>query len=106
MLVKDLFRARRRYLKTAWMALIERTNLGAQLRAAVDNRTRESVAAIDGLYAWQGELIGVQNVTNPGRVIRMQLSADGDSVIAVKTLLSHHHAYCLDGSPAQATSNP
>ena len=57
----------------------------------VDNRTRESVAAIDGLYAWQGELIGVQNVTNPGRVIRMQLSADGDSVIAVKTLLSHHH---------------
>ncbi len=57
----------------------------------VDNRTRESVAAIDGLYAWQGELIGVQNITNPGRVIRMQLSADGDSVIAVNTLLSHHH---------------
>lgn len=57
----------------------------------VDNRTRESVAAIDGLYEWQGELIGVQNVTNPGRVIRIQLSADGDSVTAVRTLLSHHH---------------
>ncbi|HUP28620.1 MAG TPA: SMP-30/gluconolactonase/LRE family protein [Usitatibacter sp.] len=57
----------------------------------LENRTRESIAAIDGLYAWQGELIGVQNVTNPGRVIRIQLAADGDSITGVRTLLSHHH---------------
>src|SRR4029079_5818754 len=30
---------------------------------------RETVAAIDGLYEWQGQLVGVQNVTTPGRVI-------------------------------------
>jgi hypothetical protein len=36
-------------------------------------------------------LVGVQNVTTPGRVIRIQLSADGTTVRAVKTLLSHHH---------------
>lgn len=57
----------------------------------VENRTRESIAGIDGLYAWQGELIGVQNLTNPGRVIRMQLASGGDAVTGVKTLLSHHH---------------
>jgi DNA-binding beta-propeller fold protein YncE len=53
---------------------------------------RESVAAIDGLYWWQGQLIGVQNVTSPGRVILMTLSADGRAITKVETLLSHHHA--------------
>jgi len=57
----------------------------------VDNRTRETVAAIDGLYQWQGQLIGVQNVTTPGRVILMTLSPDGGSVTRVTTMLSHHH---------------
>ena len=55
------------------------------------NQTRESIAAIDGLYEYHGELIGVQNVTTPGRVIMMTLSADGESLTRVRTLLSHHH---------------
>ena len=53
---------------------------------------RESVASIDGLYWWQGHLIGVQNVTSPGRVILMTLAKDGRSITKVETLLSHHHA--------------
>ncbi len=57
----------------------------------VANNTRESIAAIDGLYEWQGQLIGVQNITNPGRVILITLSGDGATVTQVKTLLSHHH---------------
>ena len=51
----------------------------------------ENLAAIDGLYEWQGQLIGVQNVTTPGRVIVVSLSKDGSTVEQVKTLLSHHH---------------
>ena len=58
----------------------------------VANDTRENIAAIDGLYEWQGNLVGVQNVTNPGRVIVMTLSKDGATVTGVKTLLSHHHS--------------
>ncbi|MGZ5583861.1 MAG: SMP-30/gluconolactonase/LRE family protein [Usitatibacter sp.] len=57
----------------------------------VANTTRESIAAIDGLYDSQGELIGVQNVTTPGRVIAIALSRDGTTVTRVRTLLSHHH---------------
>lgn len=57
----------------------------------VDNETRETVAAIDGLYEWQGELIGVQNITTPGRVIVISLGKDGESITRVRTLLSHHH---------------
>lgn len=52
----------------------------------------ENIAAIDGLYQWQGMLIGVENVTNPGRVIAMTLANDGLSIDRVRTLLSHHHA--------------
>lgn len=51
----------------------------------------ETVAAIDGLYSDGRALIGVQNVTNPGRVIRIQLRPDGRGVDRVETLLSHHH---------------
>jgi sugar lactone lactonase YvrE len=57
----------------------------------VANNTRDNVAAIDGLYEWQGQLIGVQNVTTPGRVILITLSSDGEAVTRVQTLLSHHH---------------
>ena len=58
----------------------------------IANGTRENLASIDGLYAWQGQLIAVQNHTNPGRVILVTLSADGVSVTRVQTLLSHHHS--------------
>lgn len=57
----------------------------------VANNTRDNVAAIDGLYEWQGQLIGVQNVTTPGRVILITLSSDGETVTRVQALLSHHH---------------
>src|SRR4029079_5611665 len=62
---------------------------GAVRRLAVPER--ETVAGIDGLYEWQGSLIGVQNITNPGRVILISLSPDGATVTRVQTLLSHHH---------------
>jgi sugar lactone lactonase YvrE len=62
---------------------------GAVRRVA--NETRENVAAIDGLYEYQGSLIGVQNATTPGRVVLIDLARDGDSITRVRTLLSHHH---------------
>ena len=52
---------------------------------------RETIAAIDGLYVDGGALIGIQNVTNPGRVIRIHLRADGKGAERIETLLSHHH---------------
>lgn len=71
------------------LALVD-VSTGAVKR--VGNDTRENIAAIDGLYEHQGDLIGVQNLTNPGRVIVMTLSKDGESVTRVRTLLSHHHS--------------
>lgn len=52
---------------------------------------RESIASIDGLYCHEGALLGIQNCTNPGRVIRMTLAPDGRRMTAVEVLQSHHH---------------
>lgn len=52
---------------------------------------RETAGAIDGLYLHQGDLIGIQNVTNPGRVVRLKLKDNGSAVAAVDTLQSHHN---------------
>ncbi len=54
---------------------------------------RQTVAAIDGLYLWKGDLIGIQNITNPGRVIRIRLQNDGTEIARVETLQSHHQRH-------------
>ena len=46
---------------------------------------------IDGLYWHEGDLVGVQNVTNPGRVIRIRLADGGRRIEGLKVLQSHHH---------------
>ena len=51
---------------------------------------REQAAAIDGLYWHDGYLVGIQNVTTRGRVVRLALAADGTTVSRVETLQSHH----------------
>ncbi len=51
---------------------------------------RQTIAAIDGLYVWNGDLIGIQNVTNPGRLIRIRMKGEGPEVDFLETLQSHH----------------
>lgn len=45
----------------------------------------------DGLYWHEGDLIGIQNVTNPGRVVRIKLADKGTRVAGLAVLQSHHH---------------
>ena len=45
----------------------------------------------DGLYWHEGDLIGIQNVTNPGRVVRIELADKGTRVAGLIVLQSHHH---------------
>lgn len=69
----------------------------------VANATRENISVIDGLYMWQGQLIGVQNLTSPGRVIAITLSPDGNTVERVQTLLSHHHSALMEPTTGAVT---
>lgn len=52
---------------------------------------RDTVAAIDGLYLHKGDLVGIQNITSPGRVIRIRLNDKGTEIERVDTLQSHHN---------------
>jgi hypothetical protein len=45
----------------------------------------------DGLYWYEGDLIGIQNVTNPGRVVRIKLADKGTRIAGLIVLQSHHH---------------
>jgi len=45
----------------------------------------------DGLYWHTGDLVGIQNVTNPGRVIRIALADQGTRISGITVLQSHHH---------------
>ena len=46
---------------------------------------------IDGLYWYRGDLVGVQNTPNPGRVIRIRLDPAGQRIVGLTVLQSHHH---------------
>jgi hypothetical protein len=45
----------------------------------------------DGLYWHGGDLVGIQNVTNPARVIRIALADQGPRISGITVLQSHHH---------------
>lgn len=47
---------------------------------------------IDGLYWHEGDLLGVQNGCNPGRVIRIRLAEQGSRIVGLQVLQSHHHS--------------
>ena len=44
----------------------------------------------DGLYWYEGDLIGIQNITNPGRVVRIELADKVTRVGGLIVLQSHH----------------
>lgn len=63
MLVKELFRARSRYLKTAWMILIERANLAHAAGIHVTSAVEAAELAAFG-YALKGRVFEVPNGVN------------------------------------------
>jgi sugar lactone lactonase YvrE len=46
---------------------------------------------IDGLYWHDGDLLGIQNTPNSGRVIRIALTDKGTRIAGLTVLQSHHH---------------
>jgi hypothetical protein len=70
---------------------VTRITLADGTRTLLKLPARQTIAGMDGMYWWNGWLLGVQNVTTPGRVIAARLAGDGLTVTEVRTLQSHHH---------------
>lgn len=95
-----------RALYVAHATGIARVDLATgEIRIRIGNATRESLAGIDGLYQRGHRLYGIQNVTNPGRAIEIQLDAGGTIVTAVETLLSHHRPEMAEPTAAAFDGN-
>lgn len=57
---------------------------------------------IDGLYFHEGHLFGIQNVTTPGRVVRMDLDDAQDAIVSFGILDSSHPAFDMPTTGAMA----
>jgi hypothetical protein len=60
---------------------------------------------IDGLYWHRGDLVGVQNVSNPGRVVRITLADDGQRIRGLTVLQSHHHPAFVEPTTGVVVGN-
>ncbi len=54
-----------------------------------------SLAGVDGLYAWSGGLVGVQNGFTPERIIRVRLNESQDTASEVQVLESNHSLFAI-----------
>lgn len=75
---------------TAWIADwsrgILRWDLGTDSITAVPGPEGTPIRGVDGLRAWRGELIGVQNGSYPPRVLALALATDGRRVERLRVL--------------------
>ena len=70
---------------------IARINLSTAAPTRLPQPDTVVTGGCDGLYWHNGDLVGIQNVTNPGRVIRIALADQGTRISGVTVLQSHHH---------------
>ena len=70
---------------------IARINLSTATPTRLPQPDTVVTGGCDGLYWHRGDLVGIQNVTNPGRVIRIALADQGTRISGVTVLQSHHH---------------
>lgn len=54
--------------------------------AEVANTADAHLGGIDGLYAYRGALIGIQNGTTPPRIVRIRLNKSGDEAIGLDVI--------------------
>src|SRR5215212_625192 len=70
---------------------IARVDAGTGAFARMPQPDSVVTGGCDGLYWADGDLFGIQNGTNPGRVIRIQLSDKGTKISGLTVLQSCHH---------------
>lgn len=79
---------------TVFVALstgIARLDPGAEDVTRLSQPDDVVTGGLDGLYWYQGSLIGIQNATNPGRVVRIWLEQGSTRISGMTVLQSHHH---------------
>ncbi len=71
----------------AFLEGVARIDLGTRRVAYLRSPPGVSTAQVDGLYAYRGDLVAVQNPRGLERVVRFALHAPGDSIVGVDALV-------------------
>ncbi len=69
---------------------IVRVDLATGRSARLGNRSSHPLGSFDGLYWWEGGLVGVQNGVHPGRIVRLDLDASATTVLRADILERYH----------------
>ncbi len=69
---------------------IVRVDLATGRTSRLSNRTTHPLGSFDGLYWWDGGLVGVQNGVHPGRIVRLSLDAGHATVTHAEVLERYH----------------
>ena len=70
---------------------IVRVNTTSALLTRLPQPNTVATGWIDGLYWYEGDLIGIQNASNPGRVVRISLGKKGSRISGLTVLQSSDH---------------
>lgn len=69
-----------------WSRGIMRWDLRTDSITAVPGPEERAIRGVDGLRLWRGRLIGVQNGSNPQRVVEFTLDSDGRRIVGARVL--------------------
>lgn len=80
-----------RFLFVAGWYGITRVDLQTKATALLKSSPQIAAGCFDGLYEYQGDLVGIQNcVHDPGRVLRLRLNPARDTIVSAQVLESYN----------------
>ena len=93
-----------RFLFIAGWYGITRLDLKTKTKQLLGGSPETAAGCIDGLYEYEGDLIGIQNcVHDTGRVLRLRLNPQGDAIVSAQVLESYNPLF--DGITTGAIAN-
>ena len=93
-----------RFLFIAGWYGITRLDLKTKTQQLLQSSPQTAAGCIDGLYEYEGDLIGIQNcVHDTGRVLRLRLNQQGDAIVSAQVLESYNPLF--DGITTGAIAN-
>jgi sugar lactone lactonase YvrE len=83
-----------RFLFVAGWYGILRVDLQSKRIQLLSSSPEISAGCIDGLYEYQGDLVGIQNcVHDSGRVVRLRMNAQRDTIVSAQVLESYNSLF-------------
>ncbi len=85
-----------------WRYGVTHLDLETGRRSRLSHPPGVSIHGFDGLYAYEGDLVGILNPVRPARVVRLRLAEGEPRVVAQELLVTRHPAFDIPTTGAVA----